>query len=69
MHMWINSVNEKNEKVLRGAGFSHPKYNKMLANSYNGPGNPVPKYVCGVRIGVNKGIQPPPRKIKNGGKL
>lgn len=68
-HMWINSVNEKNEKVLRGAGFSHPKYNKMLANSYNGPGNPVPKYVCGVRIGVNKGIQPPPIKIKNDGKL
>ncbi len=67
-YMWINSVNEKNEKVLRSAGFSHPKHNKMLATTYNGPGNPIDKYVCGIRLGVNKGIQPPPIKMKRQGK-
>ena len=40
----------------------------MLATTYNGPGNPIDKYVCGIRLGVNKGIQPPPIKMKRQGK-
>ena len=63
VHMWIHGVNEKNEKVLRTVGFSHPKYSKLLANTYNGPGNPVETYICGERLDVNQSIKPPPSKL------
>ena len=60
--MWVREEDERGEKCLRTIGFAHPPYNRMLAGSYNGPGNAVASYVVGRRTVVPGQIVPPPPK-------